>query len=157
MPIIYLLVIAILSCGTFTRIQSLEQVFPTGVITPKDPYHERIVQKLTGMSTQNLTALRVTVTSYNPVRAQTDNTPLYGSDGKLVTPGILAVSKDLREVYGIKDGDKVLLEGYGVFTVKDSMHPRWKRRVDIMSLIPKYSENFGAKTATLHFNRRYRS
>lgn len=125
----------------------------SGVRTQLTTY-KTIADKALGVNIDTLTSVKVTVTSYNPTRRQCDSTPLYGSDGELVTPGIIAVSQDLRKKYGIKDGDVVILEGYGKFTVKDSMHPRWKKRVDILSLIPKYSSAFGAKTGVpLYFNK----
>jgi len=116
--------------------------------------YKQVSDKVLGVDLSNLSSIKVTVTSYNPVPAQTDNTPLYGSDGELVVPGILAVSKDLRKKYHLKDGDKVILENYGTFLVKDSMHPRWKNRVDIISFSKKWSKKFGTKkNVTLYFNK----
>jgi 3D (Asp-Asp-Asp) domain-containing protein len=111
------------------------------------------IEKMLGMSIHNLKSLNVTITSYNPTKRQCDSSPFYGPKGELVTPGIVAISKDLREA-GIKHGDKVILEGYGVFTVADSMHHRWRRKVDIISLIPGYSKKFGVRKGIIHFNRR---
>lgn len=108
-------------------------------------------EKVVGIPLDNITSVKVTVTSYNPTRRQCDKTPLYGNDGELVTPGIVAISSDLRKKYGLKNGDIVMLEGLGSFTVKDAMHPRWSKRVDIISFIPQFSKKFGAKEGVLMY------
>lgn len=117
--------------------------------------YKQVTDKVLGIDIDKLSVVTVTVTSYNPTRKQTDNTPLYGNDGELVVPGILAISSDLRNKYNIHNGDVVLLGEFGKFIVKDSMHPRWRKRVDIISFSKTWSEKFGAKTGVpLYFNRR---
>ena len=76
-------------------------------------------------------SLAVTVTAYNSDPAQTDDTPHLTASMQNVRPGVLAVSRDLLEVYGLQYGQKVVLDGYGIFVVADTMAKRWKKRVDI--------------------------
>lgn len=89
--------------------------------------------------------IKVTTTVYNPVKSQCDSDPLITSDcskidleklnrGKIKW---IAVSRDLLKT--VKYGDKVKLVSKsdpninGVYTVHDTMHKRWKRRVDILT------------------------
>ena len=84
---------------------------------------------------------KVTVTTYNPTKAQCDNTPNITADGTRINTKYagkyryLAVSRDLLEI--VNYGDYVVIEGIdgrydGVWQVKDTMHPRWKNRVDLL-------------------------
>ncbi len=50
--------------------------------------------------------------------------------GTKVRPGIVAVSRDLLKS-GWKLGDKLFIEGLGVFSIEDTMHARWKKRIDV--------------------------
>ncbi len=50
--------------------------------------------------------------------------------GTKVRPGIVAVSRDLLKS-GWKLGDKLFIEGLGVFAIEDTMHARWKKRIDV--------------------------
>lgn len=84
----------------------------------------------------------VTVTKYNPVRSQCDDTPLVTASGNLIDLGKLkkgslrwiAVSRDLREKF--KYGTIVELIGSpeieGEWVVTDTMNPRWTKRVDLL-------------------------
>lgn len=114
----------------------------------------RLAEKMMGMECTNLRTIKVNVTSYNPVKRQCDNSPLIGANGQMVTPGAIAISRDLERKYGIKFGDKVVIEGYGTFTVADYMNSRFRNRVDIISFIPKWSDKFGCKQGiNLYFNK----
>jgi len=42
----------------------------------------------------------------------------------------VAVSRDLLKS-GWKLGDKLFIEGLGVFAIEDTMHARWKKRIDV--------------------------
>ena len=89
---------------------------------------------------------KVTVTVYNPVIEQCDSTPLITADNseidlKKLKQGKLkwvAVSRDLLKNGKVKYGGKVRLKCKdkslsGVYTVHDTMHPRWKKHVDILA------------------------
>jgi len=116
--------------------------------------HKKFETRMMGMECKDLRSVKVTVTSFNPVKRQTDNEPLIGASGELVTPGIVAISRDLTKKYNIKLGDKVVIEGMGVFTVSDYTAHRFKKRVDVLSLIPDFSKEFGIKRGiNLYFNK----
>lgn len=111
-------------------------------------------EKMMGMECKDLRVIKVAVTSFNPVKSQCDNSPLIGANGTMVTPGQIAISRDLQSKYGIKFGEKVVIEGFGVFTVNDFMNSRFTRRVDILSLVPARSSKFGLKrNINLYFNK----
>jgi len=87
------------------------------------------------------TKLVVTATMYEPVTAQTDSTPNITADGTKISIKYagkyryLAVSRDLLQI--VSYGDYVVVEGIngqydGVWQVKDTMHPRWENRVDLL-------------------------
>jgi 3D (Asp-Asp-Asp) domain-containing protein len=73
----------------------------------------------------------VEITSYNADPAQTDSTPEITASGKKVSETYCALSRDIEKEFGLKFGDKVDIEGYGVFEFQDRMNKRIKRGVDI--------------------------
>ena len=86
----------------------------------------------------------VTVTTYNPTEEQTDSTPNQTADGTIIKPWkateyrYVALSRDLLSRWGgpFEYGDYVVIEGTGkhdgVYQVKDTMNPKWVKRVDIL-------------------------
>ena len=88
---------------------------------------------------------RVTVTTYNPTRAQTDSTPNITADGTRINPRkatqyrYVALSRDLLSRWGgpFEYGDYIVIEGTGkwdgVYQVRDTMNPKWVKRVDILT------------------------
>ena len=88
---------------------------------------------------------RVTVTTYNPTRGQTDSTPNITADGtkfhtwKASSYRYVALSRDLLSRWGgpFEYGDYVVIEGTGdrdgIYQVRDTMNPRWTNRVDILT------------------------
>lgn len=97
----------------------------------------------------------VRVSMYTTNAVQTDSTPLVTASGfKLdsINPGkhrIIAVSWDLKKLF--KYGDKVRVEGIGkydgVYVVRDLMHSRWEKKIDI--LIDPTDKAISFKTAKL--------
>ena len=87
----------------------------------------------------------VTVTTYNPTRSQTDSTPNQTADGTIIKPWkatqyrYVALSRDLLSRWGgpFEYGDYVVIEGTdgwdGVYQVRDTMNPKWVKRVDILT------------------------
>jgi hypothetical protein len=98
-------------------------------------------------SDKQLFSTSVTVTSYNPLEKQCDDSPLIDSNNKLVMPGTIAIPQEYRKKIGIILDQTVMLEGYGLFTVTGHMNDRFKDEpmVDIISFIPKWSKRFGRK------------
>ena len=89
----------------------------------------------------------VTVTTYNPTRAQTDSTPNQTADGTIIKPWkatqyrYVALSRDLIARWGgpFEYGDYVVIEGTdggkwdGIYQVRDTMAAKWVKRVDILT------------------------
>ena len=88
---------------------------------------------------------RVTVTTYNPTRGQTDSTPNITADGTQINPRkashyrFVALSRDLLSRWGgpFEYGDYIIIEGTedrdGIYQVRDTMNPKWTNRVDILT------------------------
>lgn len=90
---------------------------------------------------------KVTVTVYNPVSEQTDSTPFITADNSEIDMQKLkqgklkwvAVSRDLLSSGKVKYGEKVKIKCKGdpslsgVYTVHDTMHPRWTKHIDILA------------------------
>ena len=91
----------------------------------------------------------IIATKYNPVKEQCDSDPLITADGskinlkKLNSRELhwLAVSRDLLQECGYHYGDTVIvvsddpqIDGKE-FVIRDTMNPRWTKRIDILSPI----------------------
>ncbi len=79
-------------------------------------------------------SLRVTATAYTSHVGQTDSTPNIAAWGDRLAPGmkVIAVSRDLLNVYGLKHRQKVRIKGLdGEFLVLDKMNKRWRKKIDI--------------------------
>lgn len=75
----------------------------------------------------------VTATAYNSLKYQTSSNPNITAFGDSLKPGLkyIAVSRDLLNI-GLKHNTPVKIEGLtGVYLVKDKMHSRWRKRIDI--------------------------
>ena len=98
-----------------------------------------------GFTEANKIAFNVTVTTYNPTRAQCDSTPNITADGtriktwKATEYRYVALSRDLLSRWGgpFDYGDYIVIEGTGkwdgVYQVRDTMNPKWVNRVDILT------------------------
>lgn len=77
--------------------------------------------------------IKVTATAYNSVSWQTWGDPTLTAFGDTLKPGMkaVAVSRDLLDS-GLVHGSKLKIDGLpGVYVVRDKMHWRWKRKIDI--------------------------
>lgn len=88
----------------------------------------------------------VEVTAYS---SESPETGTITASGQKVRRGIIAVSRDLEAVYGLKFGDLVEIEGVGTFEVQDRMNKRWTKRVDIWFPTERECINFGKQNRTL--------
>ncbi len=78
-------------------------------------------------------SVEVTVSAYNSVPSQTANDPNLAAWGDTLVPGMrcIAVSRDLIDL-GLDHNTRVQIEGLeGIYLVKDKMHSRWRRRIDL--------------------------
>ncbi len=85
--------------------------------------------------------MKVTITSYNSVPGQTDDSPFITADGSHVRDGIIAANF-------LKFGTKVRIPelfGDKVFEVHDRMNKRFSDRVDIWMADVPASKQFGIR------------
>lgn len=92
--------------------------------------------------------LEVTATAYNSLAYQTNSNPSITAFGDSLKPGMkyIAVSRDLLAL-GLKHNTPVAVEGMeGIYLVKDKMHGRWRKRIDIyMGVDVKAAKQWGRK------------
>lgn len=82
----------------------------------------------------------VTLTTYKPTRNETDSTPNITASGyKIDTSNpkkhrIIAVSRDLKKKWKFNQKVRIRKAGKynGVYTVKDVMNKRYRKRIDIL-------------------------
>lgn len=89
--------------------------------------------------------VNITVTAYSPKVEECDDTPYVTASQRPVREGTIAVSRDLEKELGWKLGDRVYLDGLGVFEVWDRMHRRWEKRVDVFFFDTNEAKIFGVK------------
>jgi 3D (Asp-Asp-Asp) domain-containing protein len=94
-------------------------------------------------------SIDVQVTAYTPTKDQCDDTPFITASNQRVRDGIIALSRDLEEDFGLEFGDTVVLEEIGVFEFQDRMHPRWERKVDIFMWERREALEFGVQETRL--------
>lgn len=86
----------------------------------------------------SLFTTHVTVTTYNAVKSQCDNTPSITADGtkidhRKIKSGkqrIAAISRDL--LWAIPLGSTIFIEGHGYYEVRDTMNSRFNHCIDIL-------------------------
>lgn len=91
----------------------------------------------------------VKMTAYTPTVEECDSTPFITASNKMVSVGYVALSRDLEEDFGYKFGDKVVIQGMGVFEFQDRMHARKKRQIDIFMWEKQEALKFGVRTGIL--------
>ncbi|WP_179344953.1 3D domain-containing protein [Winogradskyella ursingii] len=93
-------------------------------------------------------SMKVTATAYNSLAYQTNFNPNITAFGDSLKPGLryIAVSRDLLDS-GLVHNTKVKLEGFdSLFTVKDKMNRRYRKRIDIyMGVDVKKARKWGKK------------
>ena len=111
------------------------------------------LEKDCGFLDANTIAFNVTVTTYNPTRQQCDSTPNITADGTKINPKratqyrYVALSRDLISRWGgpFDYGDYIVIEGTGkwdgVYQVRDTMNPKWVKRVDILTTNSRFKYN----------------
>ena len=112
--------------------------------------HILMLEDNCGYTEANKISFNVTVTTYNPTKRQTDSTPNITADGTRIKPWkatsyrYVALSRDLLSRWGgpFDYGDYIIIEGTdgwdGVYQVRDTMNPRWVKRVDILTTNSKF-------------------
>lgn len=83
-----------------------------------------------------------TLTAYSATKDQTDDTPYETAlMERPVVGGTVAVSHDLKQYLG----NKVYINGHGVFRVNDLMNKRFTRKIDLFVKDRQTAINFGKK------------
>ena len=99
--------------------------------------------------------LKVTATAYTSHVNQTDSTPNIAAWGDRLKPGmkVIAVSRDLLNVYGLKHKQKVRIKGLeGEYVVLDKMNKRWRKKIDIyMGMNKKKAFRWGRRKVEIYW------
>lgn len=99
-------------------------------------------------------SLIVTATAYNSLANQTNSNPHITAFGDSIKPGLkyIAVSRDLLRL-GLKHNIPVRIEGLeGIYLVKDKMHSRWTKRIDVyMGIDVKAAKQWGRKRLCIEY------
>ncbi len=102
----------------------------------------------------NTKKFQVVASAYNSLAYQTGSNPNITAFGDSLKPGMryIAVSRDLLDS-GLVHNTKVKLEGFdGLFTVKDKMNKRWRKRIDIyMGTDVKKAKEWGKKKINIEY------
>ncbi len=93
------------------------------------------------------TVTHVTLTYYQPIKAQCNSQPLITADGSRINLNHLkkgrikwcAISRDLLWLFPKGKPKRIYIEGFGVFEVRDIMNRRFTHMVDIL-IHPKDSK-----------------
>lgn len=100
--------------------------------------------------------LIVTATAYTSHVGQTDSTPNIAAWGDRLKSGmkVIAVSRDLLNVYGLKHRQKVRIKGLkGEYLVLDKMNKRWRKKIDIyMGMDKRKAFRWGRRKVELQWN-----
>jgi len=100
--------------------------------------------------------ITVTVSAYNPLPSQTDDTPLITASNSFVREGICALSRDLEKRFDLRFGDLIHLEGIGACQFQDRMHWRKRKAVDLFMWEKSDAVQFGKQQAWMMFQKRNR-
>lgn len=99
-----------------------------------------IVILLTLVIVSKAQVTHVTLTYYQPVKAQCNKEPLVTADGSKINLHHLkqgrirwcAISRDLLWLFPKNRPKRIYIDGFGVYQVRDVMNKRWNHRVDIL-------------------------
>jgi len=101
-----------------------------------------------------LKTLKVIATAYNSLAYQTNSNPNITAFGDSLKPGLryVAVSRDLLDS-GLVHNTKIKIHGFdSLYTVKDKMHSRWRKRIDIyMGNDVKKAKKWGKKKIKIEY------
>jgi len=102
---------------------------------------------------QKLVFQPVIVTGYASRATHTDSTPNLTASMTQVRPGCIALSRDLLRTFTpgapFDFGDCIVIPDVGVFSVEDTMHPRWTNRADIWFADARHALRWGRRQALI--------
>jgi 3D (Asp-Asp-Asp) domain-containing protein len=111
--------------------------------------NKSLIEQLDSVHTveDKLLKYRITLSHYTASVDETDSNPQETATGtKPVVGRTLAVSRDL---FKYLRGKKVWIEGLGVFTVEDTMNPRFTNKGDLLVRTKTEAKKLGVKKVTL--------
>lgn len=118
--------------------------------------HASRPKKVSKEPKEKVLSLKVTATAYTSSASETDSTPSLTAWGDTLKPDMkaIAVSRDLIRL-GLRHKTKVTIEGLkGEYVVRDKMHRRWKKKIDIyMGNNRKRAINWGKRKVVIHWVR----
>jgi len=97
-------------------------------------------------------SLEVDITWYTSTVEECDDTPFITADGSRVRHGIVALSRDLLE--HLDYGDSLYVENIGWYEARDTMHRRWRNRIDVWCDDRSVAINNGIQQSTIKYNFR---
>lgn len=97
--------------------------------------------------------MRLMATGYSSSVRETDDTPFITASNTRTRPGVVALSRDILGRYNgqapFRFGDAIHITGIGEFSVEDSMHWRWRKRLDIWFPSREAARDFGIRRVTV--------
>lgn len=105
--------------------------------------HEKKIKYLE-IIINEISKVSVKATAYNAIPEQTDNDPDITACMDVPTIGSMAVSQDLY-FKGWTCGKRVHIKELGIFTIKDVMHKRKRKQIDILMETKSEALRFGIK------------
>jgi len=111
------------------------------------------------LTSLHATTLKVKVSAYTSHKNQTDKSPFIAAWGlKLKSKhkkAVVAISRDLQKKYHLTNGSRIYLKTSnfkGYVIVRDKMHPRWRKKVDLYYYTDKKGAmKHGVRTGTITF------
>jgi 3D (Asp-Asp-Asp) domain-containing protein len=98
-------------------------------------------------------SMRVLATGYSSSVRETDDTPFITASNTRTRPGVVALSRDMLRRHNpnapFSFGDVIHVSGIGDLHVEDSMHWRWRRRIDIWFPSSDAAWHFGKREVTI--------
>ena len=133
-----------LQTNTESEIQRL-----TKINTELLAQNKKLIEQLDSVHTveDKLLKYRITLSHYTASVDETDSTPNKTATGtKPVVGRTLAVSRDL---FKYLRGKRVWIEGLGIFTIEDTMDPRFTNKGDLLVKTKSEAKKLGVKKVTM--------
>lgn len=141
-----------LSASSGTEIATLSRSLE-GLLAEQDNLRSLLLRAGYPVVSDDHLAIRLIATGYSSCRWETDDTPFVTASNTRTRRGIVALSRDLIDRYSpdapFTFGDAIHISGLGDFVVEDSMHWRWKRRVDLWFPSKREARRFGVRGVTV--------
>jgi 3D (Asp-Asp-Asp) domain-containing protein len=141
-----------LSTSSSTEIATLSRSLE-GLLVEQDDLRSLLLRAGYAVVSDDQLSIRLIATGYSSCRWETDDTPFITASNTRTRTGIVALSRDLIDRYNpeapFSFGDAVHISGLGDFIVEDSMHWRWRRRVDLWFPSKREARRFGVRGVTV--------